>query len=76
MKIQLNFSAETANYLLENPTSLFKVEFVSANPTTGEITLEFDAIKTEWLAMGLFLSGQSYTMKQVKSLFDANRIPA
>jgi hypothetical protein len=76
MKIQLNFSAETANYLLENPTSLFKVEFVGANATTGEITLEFDAIKTEWLAMGLFLAGQSYTMKQVKSLFNANRIPA
>lgn len=76
MKIQLNFSAETATHLLENPTSLFKVEFVGANPTTGEITLEFDAIKTEWLAMGLFLSGQSYTMKQVKSLFNANRVPA
>lgn len=76
MKIQLNFSAETATYFLENPTSLFKVQFVSANKTTGEITLEFDAIKAEWLAMGLFLAGQSYTMKQVKTLFNANSISA
>jgi len=76
MKIQLNFSAETATYLLDNPTSLFKVQFVDANAVTGEITLEFDAIKAEWLAMGLFLAGQSYTMKQVKTLFNENRIPA
>lgn len=76
MKIQLNFSAETANYLLENPTSLYKVEFRGINATTGEITLEFESIKAEWLAMGLFLSGQSYTMKQVKTLFNANRISA
>ena len=76
MKIQLNFSAETANYFLENPTSLFKVEFISANSTTGEITLEFESTKAEWLAMGLFLTGQSYTMKQVKTLFNANSIPA
>lgn len=76
MKIQLNFSAETANYLLDNTTSLYKVEFRGINVTTGEITLEFDAIKAEWLAMGLFLSGQSYTMKQVKTLFNENRISA
>lgn len=76
MKIQLNFSAETANYLLENPTSLYKVEFRGINATTGEITLEFESIKAEWLAMGLFLAGQSYTMKQVKTLFNANRISA
>jgi len=36
----------------------------------------FDAIKAEWLAMGLFLAGQSYTMKQVKTLFNENRISA
>jgi|688.fasta_scaffold25776_16 hypothetical protein len=75
MKLQLNFSAETADYLLCNPNSLFKVQFVGAT-TTGEIILEFDAIKPEWLAMGLFLAGQSYTMKQVKNLFDENRVPA
>jgi hypothetical protein len=76
MKIQLNFSAETANYLLDNPSSIYKVQFVGANATTGEITLEFDAIKAEWLAMGLFLAGQSYTMKQVKTIFNANSVPA
>lgn len=76
MKIQLNFSAETANYFLDNPNALFKVEFVKADSTTGDITLEFEAINAELLAMGLFFAGQSFTMKQVKNLFNANRISA
>lgn len=76
MKVQLSFSAETASFLLENNQGLFKVKFVSADAKTNGITLEFEAINPECLTMGLFLAGQTYTMKQVKKVFNANSLPA
>jgi len=76
MKVQLSFSAETANFLLENNQGLFKATFISADAQTGGITLEFEAINPECLTMGLFLAGQTYTMKQVKKVFNANSISA
>jgi len=69
MKVQLDFSAETAAFLLANDKSLFTTSFVKANYKTGAITLEFEAKNAECLTMGLFLAGQTYTMKQVKNIF-------
>jgi len=76
MKLQLSFSAETATFLLEHNKGLFKTTFVSADSKTGAVTLELEAINPECLTMGLFLAGQTYTMKQVKTIFNANSIPA
>jgi len=76
MKVQLDFSAETAAFLLANDKSLFTTSFVKADDITGAITLEFEANNAECLTMGLFLAGQTYTMKQIKTIFNANSIPA
>jgi len=74
MKVQLNFSAETSTFLLEKKTELFTVTFVSSSYKTGLITLEFESINAESLAMGLFFAGQDFTMKQVMKIFKSEEL--
>lgn len=76
MKVQLNFSAETSTFLLEQKSELFTVTFVSISDKTGLLTLEFESVNAEALAMGLFFAGQDFTMKQVKRIFNENSLPA
>jgi hypothetical protein len=77
MKIQITTTAETATFLLEEK-SLFKAQFLNANHQTGEVTIEVlfpPSADAESIAMAFFLSGQQYTFNQVKTIFNANRIP-
>jgi hypothetical protein len=74
MTIELNFSAETATFLLERKSPLIKTTFLKADAKTGEITLQISSLNCETLAMGMFFAGQDKTTNEIKEILKAELI--
>lgn len=76
MKIRIHTTAEAAEYLLSE-NKLFSAQFHSATPKGVALDVLFPpSADSETIAMAFFLAGQSFTMKQVKSIFtNENSLP-
>ena len=76
MRIRINTTAEAADYLLTE-NKLFSAQFHSATDKGIALDVLFPpSADSETIALAFFLAGQSYTMKQVKKIFNnENSLP-